>query len=256
MQPNDEWHLDTQYVGKRTLVFDQIDSTSTCAARLAQDPADSGIAVLAHGQTAGRGQHGRTWQCPTGAGVLLSVALFPPAALLRPALLTAWAAVAVCETIAALADLQGRIKWPNDILVGGKKIAGILIERGRTTVTGIGLNLNQSEADFRQGGLPEAVSLAMVSGRSFSWEAAARLLLTKLDEGYARLLNGNLEPLAQSWRSHLGFVGQKVELECISGERRRARLLQCDFDGIILVDDTGRHSNISAESVRHVHATQ
>src|SRR5206468_7692987 len=84
--------------------------------------------VLAREQTAGRGQHGRAWQAPAGSSVLLSVLLCPPPALRRPALLTAWAAVSVCETILQLTGLQAKIKWPNDVLIRGRKVCGILIE--------------------------------------------------------------------------------------------------------------------------------
>src|SRR5437867_1865131 len=72
-----EWHLDTRRLGRRVLVFDRVDSTNTRAADLAHDPANDGMAVLAEEQTAGRGQHGRSWWCERGTGVLLSVLLFP-----------------------------------------------------------------------------------------------------------------------------------------------------------------------------------
>src|SRR5947199_8393836 len=115
--PHEEWALNTRLIGRRTLVFDCVDSTNTVAARLADDPANDGAAVLAAEQTAGRGQHGRRWQCRPGDGVLLSVLLFPPPALRRPAVLTALAAAAVCETVRRLTGLPPRIKWPNDVLL-------------------------------------------------------------------------------------------------------------------------------------------
>ena len=116
----EEWQLPTRQVGRRVLVFDQLDSTSTYAASLAGDPANDGVVVRAREQTAGRGQHGRSWQCPADCGVLMSVLLFPPPPLRRPALLTAWAAVSVCDTIQQATGLQARIKWPNDVLIRGK----------------------------------------------------------------------------------------------------------------------------------------
>src|SRR5207245_2431978 len=112
----------TRRLGRRVLVFDQLDSTSTYAAGLAGDPANDGMVILAREQTAGRGQHGRTWSAPAGSSVLLSVLLFPPPELRRPAILTAWVAVSVCETILKLTGLQAKIKWPNDVLIRGKKV--------------------------------------------------------------------------------------------------------------------------------------
>src|SRR5262245_17248228 len=138
-KPREIWHLDTRHIGRRVLVFDQLDSTNSQAAALAEDAANAGVIVLADTQSAGRGQHGRSWQCPASKGVLLSVLLFPPVPLRRPVLLAAWAAVAVCETIRDCTGLDSTIKWPNDILIRGKKVCGILIEQGRGTVAGIGL---------------------------------------------------------------------------------------------------------------------
>src|SRR5438046_7649419 len=140
MEPIERWQLDTCRLGRQVLIFDEVDSTNSRAAALAADPANDGLVILAWAQSAGRGQHGRSWQCPAGDGVLLSVLLFPPPPLRRPALLTAWAAVSVCETVREAAGLQARIKWPNDVLVQGRKVCGILIEQGRGTVAGIGLN--------------------------------------------------------------------------------------------------------------------
>src|SRR6202011_2270051 len=128
---NEEWSLPTRHVGRRVLFYDLIDSTSTRAHELANDPANDGLAVLAAEQSAGRGQYGRTWVAPKGSSVHLSVLLFPPPRLLRPAVLTAWAAVSVCEMIRRLCGLQAKIKWPNDVLLRGRKVCGILIEQNQ-----------------------------------------------------------------------------------------------------------------------------
>src|ERR1700754_2256535 len=97
--PTAEWSLPTRHIGRRVFYYEQLPSTFAVAAALATDPVNDGAAVLAREQTAGRGQYGRSWHCPPGAGVLLGVLLFPPPALRRAAVLTAWAAVAVCETV-------------------------------------------------------------------------------------------------------------------------------------------------------------
>src|SRR5262249_33402417 len=101
--PLDVWNLDTGRIGRRVLVYDVVDSTNNLAAALANAPANDGVAILAGRQTAGRGQHGRTWQTPANSAVLLSVLCFPPPPIRRAAVLTAWGAVAVCETVRELA---------------------------------------------------------------------------------------------------------------------------------------------------------
>src|SRR5437762_827362 len=92
----------TRHLGQRILVFPQVESTNALAVSLASDPSQHGVVLLADEQTAGRGQHGRTWLAPPRSSVLMSVLLFPPPALRRPALLVAWAAVSVCEAIGTL----------------------------------------------------------------------------------------------------------------------------------------------------------
>jgi BirA family biotin operon repressor/biotin-[acetyl-CoA-carboxylase] ligase len=245
-----EWYLDTRLVGKRVLVFPTLASTNDHAAALAEEPANAGLVVLAAEQSAGRGQHGRTWQCPAETGVLLSVLLFPPPQLRRVVLLTAWAAVSVCHAIERLAGAEGQIKWPNDILVHGKKVAGILIEQGRGTVAGIGLNLNQTAAMFEQAGLPDATSLSLAAGREFSWEDSARHLIHVLDEEYDRLLSGDMTTLEDEWNLRLGLLGRQVEVACLNGVYS-GQVLECTFSGLSLYTDE-RIEIIVPEKVRQV----
>ncbi|MCC6417587.1 MAG: biotin--[acetyl-CoA-carboxylase] ligase [Gemmataceae bacterium] len=252
MAPRDEWHLDTRHLGRRVLVFDSLNSTSTCAAGLAADPANDGVVILADEQTAGRGQHGRSWQCPGGEGVLMSVLLFPPPAVRRPAVLAAWAAVAVCETVLRMTGAQAKIKWPNDVLVRGRKVCGILIEQGRGTVVGIGLNVLQDAEAFARAGLPQAASLAHFTNRQLGRDTVARALIRTLDEGYAALCQGNLSTLETCWQGRLGLLGKQVAVEC-STEVHRGRLLEVAFDGLVLERDDKRTLRLMPESVRHLH---
>lgn len=253
MAAPETWHLPTRHLGRRVLVFDQLDSTNAFAAGLALDPANDGVAVLAAAQTAGRGQYGRQWQCPAGQGVLLSVLLFPPPALRRPALLAAWAAVAVCATIDAEAGLQAQIKWPNDVLIGGRKVCGILIEQGQGTVAGIGLNVNQTAADFAAAGLPEATSLALCTGQTRDCRAVARRLLEQLDAEYTRLCQGDDATLEACWKWRTGLLGQPVVVETSTGEVR-GRLVELSWDGVDLQRADGARLRLAPEHVRHVSA--
>src|SRR5262245_1276165 len=119
--PRETWQLDTAHIGRRVLIFDRLESTNATALELAASEPD-GLVVLADFQTAGRGQYGRLWQARPGSSLLMSVALRPPAELSRPVVLTALAGVAVGDAILALTGQQARIKWPNDLLVRGKKV--------------------------------------------------------------------------------------------------------------------------------------
>jgi BirA family biotin operon repressor/biotin-[acetyl-CoA-carboxylase] ligase len=251
MIPVEEWHLSTRRLGRRVLVYDCVDSTNTRAAALAHDSGNDGLVILADAQTAGRGQHGRSWLCTPGAGALLSVLLFPPPALRRPALLTAWAAVAVCETVRHSTGLEAKIKWPNDVLVHGKKVCGILIEQGRGTVVGIGLNVKQRAAELAAAGLPHAVSLETAARRPLDCQQLARWLIVQLDTDYNRLWRGELLSLEVRWRESLGLLGKRVNAECHDGTYQ-GRLRELAWEGLVLEQAGGETLHLRPEAVRHL----
>jgi BirA family biotin operon repressor/biotin-[acetyl-CoA-carboxylase] ligase len=264
MTPRDEWRLPTRHLGRRVLVFDRLDSTSNLAATLAGDPANDGAVVLANEQTAGRGQHGRSWLCTPGTGVLLSVLLFPPRPLRRPALLTAWAAVSVCAAVRRATGLDATIKWPNDVLIRGRKVCGILTEsrvqrphgvggdapeHELAVIVGIGLNVRQTATDLAD--LPEAGSLALFCERPPACDMMARGLIIQLDEEYDRLCRGDLATLEAAWRSGLGLVGQRVVVETHGG-LHRGRLTALGWDGLVLDEESGPTRQFCPEAVQHV----
>jgi BirA family biotin operon repressor/biotin-[acetyl-CoA-carboxylase] ligase len=252
-EPREEWQLDTIRLGRRVLVFDRLGSTNTVAAGLT---GPDGIVVLADEQTAGRGQHGRTWLAAPRSSALLSLRLMPPEPLRRPALLTAWSAVAVCAIVRELVGVQARIKWPNDVLLRGRKVCGILIEQGHgpeagATVVGIGLNVQQSEADFLAAGLPQATSLATFSPAPLDTYEVARRLVRQLDADYDLLCQGDLNTLEALWKWHLGLLGRFVVAECADGAQR-GRLLEVGFAGLEL-DRPGRGALVmQPEAVLHL----
>jgi BirA family biotin operon repressor/biotin-[acetyl-CoA-carboxylase] ligase len=248
--PIAEWSHPARHVGRRVRYYDNLHSAMTTAA----DLGEPGVAVLAGEQTAGRGQYGRSWQCPRGAGVLLAVVVAPPPAARRPAVLTAWAAVGVSECIHRLTGLQPRIKWPNDVLVDGKKVCGILFESAAgtamTTVAGIGLNVTQSAADFVQAELPEATSLTASTGRILDTATVADRLLDELDRAYGLLL-GDVTTLERIWADRLGLVGELVEAETTGGTVHQGRLQAISFRDLEMT--TGKTSlRLPPEAVRRL----
>jgi len=270
--PHQEWSLDTRRLGRRVLIFDRLDSTNSLAARLADDPANDGLAILADEQTAGRGQHGRTWLAAPGQSVLLSLLVAPPPQLCRPAVLTAWAAVAVCSTIQQTIDAQPRIKWPNDVLVHDRKACGILIESasGRRAgsvsdgtssvayasgsscfVVGIGLNVQQSADMFAAAGLPEATSLAQFTDSPLNTHAVAVDLIRQLDRDYDALCQGDLATLETRWKRHLDLLGKYVVAEC-SDARHRGRLIELSFHAVELVRSGKPSLVLAPERIQHL----
>lgn len=253
----DEWHFNTHRLGRRVLVFESLESTNAYALDLAGADGNDGLVVLARQQTAGRGQYGRSWLAPPDSSVLLSLLLYPPAALRRPALLTAFAAVSVAEVVLVLTGQQARIKWPNDVLLNGKKICGILIEQRsfgneQATVIGIGLNVRQPASFFEQAELPLGGSLLSTTGTSLETDTAARALIQELDEGYDRLLRGNLQILESRWQQRLGLLGTMVEAETAEG-LCFGRLERMNLDEIEITSKS-RLRRLVPERVRHLRA--
>jgi BirA family biotin operon repressor/biotin-[acetyl-CoA-carboxylase] ligase len=243
--------IDTALIGRRILHFDELDSTNSTAARLAGEYGE-GLVVIANYQTAGRGQSGRVWQSRQGSSLLMSVALRPPAELCRPVILTAMAAVAVADAILALNGPQSRIKWPNDLLIRGQKVCGILIENTTATVVGIGLNLNQSPDEFAAAGLPDATSLAAASELPIPPVEAAEVVIRKLDVEYGRLLRGERVAVEADWKWRIGLLGRVVTVEKTDGSRVVGRLREMSFEGIEIEGGGRSVAMLVPESVRHI----
>jgi BirA family biotin operon repressor/biotin-[acetyl-CoA-carboxylase] ligase len=254
--PAEVWELPHRHVGRRVLRFASLPSTNDYASQLAHDPANAGVAILADEQTAGRGQFGREWHAPAGSSVLLTALLFAPPELRRPAVLTAWAAVSVAEAILKLTGRQAKLKWPNDVLLHGRKVCGVLIEQGRGgIIAGVGLNVNQSADDFADAGLPLAGSLVSATGQSFDTRDVARMLLGEMDAEFDLLVQGDFDSLEACWKWRLGLLGREVVAECFDGTRVRGRLVECAFSGVD-IDAPGGTKRLAPEQVRALTAIE
>lgn len=260
--PSTRWTLATRHLGWEVRVFDAIESTNAYALTLTHDPTLHGLVALARSQSAGRGQFGRTWTAPPDSSVLMSVLVFPPEPLRRPAVMVAWAAVAVCDVLERVAAIDAAIKWPNDILVGGKKLCGFLVQQRTTghadeplaSVVGIGLNVTQTADDLLAAGLPDAASMSSVAGKPFQVDAVARSVIYHLDEAYERLLAGDLSTLESLWQYRLGLLGKPVLAELADGSTRPGVLLDVGFGGVTLRDGVNV-VRLAPEAIRHLSPT-
>ncbi|HJZ56439.1 MAG TPA: biotin--[acetyl-CoA-carboxylase] ligase [Gemmataceae bacterium] len=250
---NEGWHFDTTRIGQRVIVFDEVESTNSLAATF---PAADGLVIVARNQTAGRGRFGRVWQSRPGSSLLMSVVLHPPAEIRRPSVLTAMAAVAVGDAVQKLCGVQARIKWPNDLLVRGKKVCGILIEQGTSTVVGIGLNLNQTAPEFAAAGLPDASSLGIVSGVETDLRTATGAVVACLDAEYTRLLGGERVAVEADWKWRTGLLGRQVAVELTDGTFVRGRMREISFDALEVELPDGDTRTIVPETVAHVRALE
>jgi BirA family transcriptional regulator, biotin operon repressor / biotin---[acetyl-CoA-carboxylase] ligase len=191
-----------------------VESTQGVARVWAHEDAPEGALVLADYQTAGRGQHGRSWRAPAGTSLLFSIILRPRVPVARWPQIPLAAGCAVAEGLEAATPVSVRLKWPNDVLVAGRKLAGVLTEGvagGRPAVAlGIGVNVSQRATDWPPGLAGTATSLAEL-GAPVAREALLGAILARLDVWYRVLQDEGFEPVRAAWRRR-GVLGGRVTL--------------------------------------------
>lgn len=216
------------FVGKVRYHFDTLPSTNDFLVELlAKSKPPEGTTVWADNQTAGRGQYGSRWYSAPGQNLLVSVLLYPT--WLKASnqwLLSEAIAVAIRDAVADLTQLPARIKWPNDVYLGERKTAGLLLQCAlngahvQHAIAGIGLNVNQTQFPPEA---PNATSMALACGQPFNRPAVLERLLWSLEQRYLQLRQGQTERIRRDYRNHLFGLGQR---------RRFARPDGNTFDGI------------------------
>jgi len=227
-------------IGRDIRVFTETASTNDVVEKLARDGLPEGAVVFAEAQSGGRGRLGRTWVSPAGVGLWFSILLRPRLHPTSATQLTVLAAVAVARAIERQTELRPAIKWPNDVLVGHRKVAGILLEmsteldRIRHAVLGIGIDVNVPAEAFPQSIRTVATSLAAEAGHPIDRPALATQVLAELDHLYARLNAGDFHEVGDEWMRRCSTLGQHVTIHM--GSRAVAgRAEALDEDGALLV---------------------
>jgi BirA family biotin operon repressor/biotin-[acetyl-CoA-carboxylase] ligase len=211
--------LSTKCLGRRVFCYPSIASTNAVAKRLAAQGAAEGTLVVADEQTAGRGRLGRRWLAPRATSLLFSLIFRPPLEVARAAGVTMICGLGVRQAITELTALPAQLKWPNDIMVHGRKAGGILtevstrVEHLEWVVVGIGLNVNLAvsllPAEF------EATSLLHELGRSTSRVQLLQQALLRIEQRYVRLQAGQWP--AREWSTALETLGQRLQLSTAHG---------------------------------------
>jgi len=212
--------LHTSVIGRRVLYYPTVDSTNVVAHEMALAGAEEGLVVVADEQTAGRGRLGRRWIAPAGTSLLFSILLRPRLQAPQIPWLTMIVSLAALDGIREVTDARAGLKWPNDVLIDGRKAGGVLTEFSMTgehldfAVVGLGLNVNFDPAEVPELP-PETTSLMMALGHPVNRLPLLRAILRAADERYLRLLAGE-SPL-QEWASHLTTLGQTVRVSTPTG---------------------------------------
>lgn len=245
-------------VGRTLLCFDAIDSTNNYAKQLGMTGGEDGTVVVANCQTAGRGRMDRSFQSPRDKGIYLTALLRPEVPMERLMSVTAMAGVAVCEAVEQVCGVRPLLKWPNDPVLGGKKLCGILTElsleaetgRLQSLVLGIGLNVLQTPEDFSPEIREIATSLAQALGHPVSRPALAAAEIEALDRLYTALRTGDLSPYLAAYRRDCVNLGKTVQLIGPDGSRETAEALDIAGDfGLVVRTAAGERKTVRSGEV-------
>lgn len=245
------YKLNTKIIGRRIYSYNHTSSTNDIAYRLGQDKAMEGTCVLAESQDQGRGRLNRKWESPKGVGIYLSIILRPKIPPQQAPQVTLLASLATAVAIRKVTSLEALIKWPNDILINGKKVCGILTEMSaemdsvKFLVLGIGLNVNTLKDALPKG----ASSLKEELGEKISRLEMAQALLRKLDFYYHLFKEKGFGTIREDWGNLTHILGSRVKVIC---QNRKIEGLVQDIDldgGLIVRLDNGFQEKILSGDV-------
>lgn len=249
-----EQGLKTKTMGQTIYFYEETDTTNNRARELALEGAPEGTLVVAEKQTAGRGRRGKVWESPLGTGIWMSLVLRPQIAPTEASVLTLLCGLATAEAIEAETGLSAGIKWPNDILINGKKAVGILTEMDcemsevHFVIPGIGINVNT--ASFPPEIAEIATSLYLECGKTVSRRRLVHRVLERLEEHYETFLRtGSFAAMLEDYRKHCITLGKEVHV--LGREPFFAEALDITPEGELLVRraDNGKEEAVFSGEV-------
>lgn len=236
--------LRTDIMGKQEIVcLMETASTNTRAKRLASDGAPEGTVVIAENQISGRGRLGRTWFSSKGKGIFLSLVLRPRISPMAAVGITLMTAVAVAETLMDETGIAPTIKWPNDVLVDQKKLAGILTEISTDmdvvnhVVVGMGLNLNTDTADFPDDIRSTTTSIYSETGKTWPRKRLIQSFLEHFESCYIETVNGQFNAVMERWKSFSCITGKTITVNMIN-KTITGTVLDIDGEGFLILKDS------------------
>ncbi len=245
------WGLDTRFIGRRLLTFHQVKSTNDIAFREGESGGAEGTVVVAEQQVAGRGRLGRTWHSPAGTGAYLSILLRPKFLPENAPGLSLMTALALAQTLEHYCPGQVKIKWPNDIMILGKKVSGILPElaadreRINYVVVGVGININHRPFDFPPDLSQLATSVRIASGREIPRVELVQRFFREFEREYLLYQQEFLAPSLPRLRRYSSLLGQPVRLDTGQGVVD-GLAVDLDANGCLVVEHNGRRHTYSS----------
>ncbi len=232
--------LRSRVIGRPLEVMTATGSTNDVVMAAGRTGKPEGFAVLADRQTAGRGRRGHSWASPASLGLYTSILLRPNQPPAKLPLLTLVAGLGVAHGIEGIAGVATQLKCPNDVLVDGRKVAGILVEiatigeRVSHVVLGIGINVNHGPQDLPEGLSPGATSLSIVTGKNFRRGELAAAVFSAVDRWYQVFREGGIETLLAAGRQRSATLGRSVDV-LADGELWHGLAEDLDTDGALLI---------------------
>ena len=237
--------LKTTMMGRHIHFEEIVSSTQKIARNLANEGVVEGTIVVADQQTNGKGRMARVWYSPKGTGIWMSIIIRPNLPINQTPQLTLLTAVAIVQAIEELTPLKPEIKWPNDIMLNGKKLVGILTElqaeadQVHSVIIGTGINVNQKIEDFPEDLQKIATSICIETGTVWERAQFIQMILLKFEGLYSLYLSQGFKPIKLLWESYAISLNKKIIARTLSGTVE-GKAIGIDDDGVLLIETNNR----------------
>jgi BirA family biotin operon repressor/biotin-[acetyl-CoA-carboxylase] ligase len=253
-------NLKTKIIGKQAYYFDSIDSTQNQALKMAQDVANDGTVVVAAKQTEGKGRDGRKWESPKG-GIWISIILHPKFDISITTLFPIASSLALSIAIEKVFSIKPELKWPNDLTIKGKKVAGMLVDvslesnKIENLVLGVGINfdVNVKQIEKLLKGTPNFYGVSSLSDQKQNIKPIqlVQTFLLELEKIYMALNEKQIKKIISEWTSRSSTIGKNVELNTVDS-KIKGKAIKIDDDGALIVSDNNKNHRVIAGDIIHL----
>ena len=253
-------NLKTKIIGKQAYYFDSIDSTQNQALKMAQDVANNGTVVVAAKQTEGKGRDGRKWESPKG-GIWISIILHPKFDISITTLFPIASSLALSIAIEKVFSIKPELKWPNDLTIKGKKVAGMLVDvslesnKIENLVLGVGINfdVNAKQIEKELKGTSNFYGVSSLSDQKQNIKPIqlVQTFLLELEKIYKDLNEKQTKKIISEWTSRSSTIGKNVELNTVDS-KIKGKAIKIDDDGALVVSDNSKNHRVIAGDIIHL----
>ena len=253
-------NLKTKIIGKQAYYFDSVDSTQNQALKMAQDVANNGTVIVAAKQTEGRGRDGRKWESPKG-GIWISIILHPKFDISITTLFPIASSLALAIAIEKVFSIKPELKWPNDLTIKGKKVAGMLVDvslesnKIENLVLGVGINfdVNVKQIEKSLKGTSNFYGVASLSDQNKNIKPIqlVQIFLLELEKIYKALNERQIKKIISEWTSRSSTIGKNVELNMVDS-KIKGKAIKIDDDGALIVSDKNKNYRAIAGDIIHL----